>query len=215
MIGQSLFCVFEIGTVASRQALETISAMLVKHGLSTSDFSHDGRPARLGVVAKQLEAKGKPHFSISAGGVEYHLATVGGRYLQFIQIESPGEPDIPWGDWVDAFADYPGFLMAWVVDAEYNYWQNASDPLLYKDSSRSMKGLPTRPNGLPYPLAAIEIDTSRNPGRYVLRDGYIEAVGATMWVGQGYWAKTKISSGKRGTGTHLRANECLSPSCYS
>lgn len=31
------------------------------------------------------------------------------------------------------------------------------------------------------------VDTSRNPGRSVLRTGYIESVGSTMWLGSAFW----------------------------
>jgi len=50
-----------------------------------------------------------------------------------------------------------------------------------------MKGLPTRSNGLPPPLARMEIDTSHNPGRRVLRQGFVEAVGSPMWFGAPFW----------------------------
>ena len=42
-------------------------------------------------------------------------------------------------------------------------------------------------NGLLYPMTADIVDTSRNPGRSVLRTGYIESVGATMWLGSAFW----------------------------
>ena len=42
-------------------------------------------------------------------------------------------------------------------------------------------------NGLRYPLEQEIIDTSSNPGRRVLRKGYIEAVGAVMWLGESFW----------------------------
>jgi hypothetical protein len=31
------------------------------------------------------------------------------------------------------------------------------------------------------------IDTSHNPGRYRFRQGYLEAVGSTMWLGDDFW----------------------------
>uniref|UniRef100_UPI0019664676 hypothetical protein n=1 Tax=Chromobacterium haemolyticum TaxID=394935 RepID=UPI0019664676 len=34
----------------------------------------------------------------------------------------------------------------------------------------------------PFPLTQEVVDISKNPGRWVLRNGYIEAVGAFMWV---------------------------------
>ena len=45
-------------------------------------------------------------------------------------------------------------------------------------------------NGLPYPLEQKIIDVSANPGRRMFREGYIEAVGATMWLGPVFWPLT-------------------------
>ena len=47
-------------------------------------------------------------------------------------------------------------------------------------------------NGLPPPLDQMEIDTSGNPGRNVLRQGYIEAIGSTMWLGSLFWERTGV-----------------------
>lgn len=38
----------------------------------------------------------------------------------------------------------------------------------------------------------MEIDTSRNPGRNVLRQGYIEAIGSTMWLGNLFWERVGV-----------------------
>jgi hypothetical protein len=82
------------------------------------------------------------------------------------------------------------FRNARLFDEEYDFWQNAEDPLQYEVRGRSYKGLPMRPNGLPPPVEQLVIDTSRNPGRRVLRDGFIEAVGCPMWLGEGFWSIT-------------------------
>ena len=45
-------------------------------------------------------------------------------------------------------------------------------------------------NGLPFPLEQQIIDISNNPGRWELKQGYIESVGSTMWLGEQFWNKT-------------------------
>ena len=52
-----------------------------------------------------------------------------------------------------------------------------------------MDGLPMKSNGLPFPLEQQVVDTSRNPGRRVLRQGYVEAIGHRMWLGPEYFAR--------------------------
>jgi hypothetical protein len=80
--------------------------------------------------------------------------------------------------------------MAWIMDSEYDHWQNAQDPLEYTAAGKSHANLPMKSNGLPYPLEHKVIDASGNPGRWTFRDGYIEAVGAVMWLGQPFWQLT-------------------------
>ena len=68
-----------------------------------------------------------------------------------------------------------------------SYWQNAADQSLYICAGKDFSKLPMRSNGAPYPLEAMVIDTSQNPGRRVIRMGYIEAVGAVMWFSPLFW----------------------------
>lgn len=67
------------------------------------------------------------------------------------------------------------------------FWQSAEDLLHYKVRGRPWKHLPMKSNGLPPPLERTIVDISHNPGRWVFRDGFIEAVGAVMWFGERFW----------------------------
>ncbi|WP_404478523.1 hypothetical protein [Novosphingobium sp. BL-52-GroH] len=104
-----------------------------------------------------------------------------------------------WDVWVEPFLSEPSFVEAWVSDAEYDYWQNASDPLEFEAAGKSVDQLPLVSNGLPAPLDQMIVDTSSNPGRWIMRDGYIEAVGSTMWLGEKFFECV----GKEGNGTGL------------
>jgi hypothetical protein len=97
---------------------------------------------------------------------------------------------VAWDDWVPGFAGDADFVMACVVDVDYDHWQNANDPLEYEVVGKSYAHLPLRSNGMPYPLDGMEIDTSRNPGRWCFGMGYIEAVGARMWLAPSFWELT-------------------------
>ncbi|MDR6236880.1 hypothetical protein [Pseudomonas oryzihabitans] len=85
-----------------------------------------------------------------------------------------------------------GFVHAWVYDVEYDFWQNATDPLEYEAVGRSFSSFPMKDNGLPPPLGQMEIDISNNPGRNVFRQGYIEAIGSTMWLGDLFWGRVGV-----------------------
>ena len=81
-------------------------------------------------------------------------------------------------------------VSARIFDRDYNHWQNARDPLQYEVEGRDYSHLPMRHNNLPPPLDRMEIDTSRNPGRRVIRMGYVEAVSSHMWLGPLFWERT-------------------------
>lgn len=80
------------------------------------------------------------------------------------------------------------------MDATYDYWQSVDDPLLFVLAGRPTDGLPTRHNGLPPPLDQIVIDTTHNPGRTIVRDGYVEAIGHKMWLGPEFFRRVPGSS---------------------
>lgn len=54
-----------------------------------------------------------------------------------------------------------------------------------------------RNNGLPPPLERLIVDTSRNPGRRVLRQGYVEAIGHRMWLSAEFFRRVPDSSQDR------------------
>lgn len=99
-----------------------------------------------------------------------------------------------WDGWVDALKSAGEFVQAYVVDVEFDYWQNATDPLQYTGKNMPYEHLPMISNGLPPPLNRSVIDTSSNPGRRVLRKGYIEAVGSPMWLSDKFFDLTGADS---------------------
>ena len=91
---------------------------------------------------------------------------------------------------LDPLLNVRGMIQAWVADVDYDFWQNATDPLQYESAGRSLSGLSMKSNGLPPPLQQLEIDTSKNPGRKVFKPGYMEAVGNIMWLSDAFCGKT-------------------------
>lgn len=137
-----------------------------------------------------IKQKGKPHFVVKFSEGELDYIPVGGSELQLAIVEAcVAGMDDAWS-WIEPFAHSEAFRGGRLYDHEYDYWQNAHDLLQYKSVGRSYAGLPMKSNGLPYPLEQQIIDTSRNPGRRILRQGYVEAVGAVMWLGEQFWPLT-------------------------
>lgn len=106
-------------------------------------------------------------------------------YQTFLDEKQPG-PDI-WDDVAMSFVSHCGFRQAYIFDVEYDRWQNVTSIQSYELNDRDYSHLPLRHNNLPPPLDGMDIDISRNPGRWAFRQGYVEAVGSTMWLGGDFW----------------------------
>lgn len=91
---------------------------------------------------------------------------------------------------IEEFSKFEMFVMAWTVDHDYDHWQNVTSTQTYDLEGRDYSQLPLVDNGLPFPLNQMDVDTSNNPGRWVHRHGYVEAVSAQMWFSDRFWKLT-------------------------
>lgn len=155
-----------------------------------AECSLSGTECTLGNVDALIKNGKNPHFGITVSGMEFHYSHVRNFDHSLLWIRhAVQDVDDAWS-WVSPFASSTAFRQAWVYDDKYNYWQNAQDPLEYTAEGRSCAGLPMKSNGLPPPLGQMVIDTSVNPGRRVIRRGYVEAVASVMWLGSKFWTLT-------------------------
>lgn len=132
------------------------------------------------------------HFGITVNDMEFHYSHIRKFDHSLVWIRrAVQDSDDAWL-WIRPFASTTAFRQAWIYDDEYNYWQNAQNPLEYTAKGKSCAGLTLKSNGLPPPLEQMVIDTSENPGRRVLRHGYVETVASVMWLGNQFWNVTGI-----------------------
>ncbi len=161
---------------------------------SVGEVDFGGKFCRARDVAKRIERSGRPHFGVVWGDdrmLDYSHVT--NSELSFVSIQGCVRDEDDAEAWLEPFVAEKAFRQARLFDEEYEFWQNAEDPLQYEARGRSYEGLPMRSNGLPPPLEQMVIDTSRNPGRRILRRGFIEAVGCPMWLGESFWSITGTS----------------------
>jgi hypothetical protein len=177
-------------------ALELIQFTLRAGGGSTIYVEVGGENLPLTVVRRRLKSRNTIPFRLWSAGFEFHLASIRSHDIDFLSIRATHDPAPDWdGVWLPELIRHPDFVMAWIVDADYERWQNATDPAQYSAAGLSSAHLPTLSNGLPPPLERSIIDISLNPGRRMLRHGYIEVVGAVMWLGEHFWTLTSASPG--------------------
>ena len=132
--------------------------------------------------------KGKHFLPVEAGGLEFSFGNAAAyKHSILIIREKEVGASVSWETWLAAFLEVDGFVQARVVDVDYDYWQNVKDPQLYEMEGRSYGHLPMKSNGLPPPVERMEIDTSNNPGHWIICSGYREAIGSIMWLSPLFW----------------------------
>lgn len=174
------------GSVTPIDALNLLIGRMQAVGIETN-FAEGRKTISLSVLRKRVETKGTwGHLETVDLSLQYGVAA---SYEHcFVSIrEKVANAAGDWESWAMPFVMLDGFVEGWLVDVEYNHWQNAKDPIEYEAAGRDFSHLPMRSNGLPDPLGQMEIDTSRNPGRWLLRSGYVEAIGSTMWLSELFW----------------------------
>lgn len=191
MRSETLTFVYNIGKFDVELALRSIQSVLDEFGVPFTGFTLYGDPLLLTEALSRLKSRKRSTFNILGQGFEFDLSCVSTFHIDFQSITCAGGKTIPWERWASRFIGNPDFVMAWLADTEYEFWQSAEDPLQYTSKDRSFTHLPQKSNGLPPPLEQTVIDISRNPGRRVLRSGYCEVVGAIMWFGEAFWQRAK------------------------
>lgn len=149
-----------------------------------------GESIRFDEIGMAMAKQKPPHFGIIGSTADMSFSNVGKGTHSLLAVSGDRVTVERVAAAMPLLWAMRGFLQAWVNDVDYAYWQNATDPLQYKAKGKSTEGLPMRSNGLPPPLEQKEIDISGNPGRRVIRNGYVEAVAAHMWCHDHLWRMT-------------------------
>ena len=200
-----LECSFEIDKVAAKDMwllLSSARADVLPADL-VCDLNGSAHPVR--DVANRLAGDKKRYFTVKCGSGPIDYGPLGAFGLSRLQISGCIRSTEDACLWMDALVLLPSFMEGRLYEEEYEFWQNAKDPLEYKARNKPYDHLPMRSNGLPPPLEQSEIDTSANPGRRLLRKGFIEAVGSPMWLGAEFLSLVNVSE------SDLRSKDWLHP----
>jgi hypothetical protein len=189
---QEMTLVFAPKGIQESDVIEAAQRLFLKHGIPPSGFEFDGVASER-EISERMKRRTNPPTEVKGHGFTIEPAShVASWHLSRADIEAETPIQVPWDEWViELFNE--AFVMAWVADVDYQYWQNAENLLPYKTRGRPWKHLPLKSNGLPPPHEETIVDTSHNPGRWSLRHGFIEAVGAAMWFGERFWQVTGAS----------------------
>lgn len=194
---EKLKFVFAAYSISGVQVLAAFVGALNKLGLPAV-FSMHGVDVGVKALEKNISKKKSWPSGVVSNGLELRFGILPALAHSFLTIQEAGSTNkVAWEELAAPILSVNGIIQAWISDVEYDFWQNAKDPLEYECAGRSFSQLPQKTNGLPAPLTQMEIDTSGNPGRIELRQGYVEAIGSTMWLSDLFWervGKNKITT---------------------
>jgi len=173
----------------------------------TAECGFKNGTCRVGDIEGKIGTSLDSHFGLHIAGGEIHYGHVTNFDHSLIWVDGLVSDVQDADSWVRPFLAPNGFVQAWLYDRDYGLWQNAEELSVYEAHGRNYAGLPMRSNGLPPPLEDMVIDTSGNPGRRRLREGYVEAVGAVMWIGSGLLDKLNLKADDLLSQDWLRATE--------
>lgn len=176
--------VFEYNKIPAPEMWERLSVTHPELIQSNTQCDLYGSVVRASQVSSAMRRRSKPHFDVEFTKGTLSYAAVGNHHLSFAQVIKCVSDDEDAGRWLSEVISLEFFIQARAYDEEYDFWQNANDPLQYEARGRSLEGLKMFCDDA---LSHDFIDISLNPGRRVLRDGYIEALGHVMWVAPRFW----------------------------
>ena len=179
--------VFAHNSTDAVEAISLIGLEVDSLGLN-SEFAVYGKISTPKKAVQQAKRSGRPSFDIEFGTYNIGLCPIANREIDVLRITM--DPSRSIDEVFTRFVGIGDFVHAWAIDRDYNYWQNAFDPIQFDSAGRSYEGLSMKSNGWPPPREKLIIDVSQNPGREILRTGFVEAVGGVLWLSNVFHNRT-------------------------
>lgn len=174
-------CVFGMDGLSAGMAWDRVWPLLKAEADATSFRISDKLIPGDGIGA-WLRNSERATFSAENEEIKVAFATVDSFGISFLTICCKEPKSIGfWQELMDAL-NCDSLVSGRAFDGDTEFWQNAQDPIEYQAAGRSSSGLPMVSNGLPFPLEKNIIDISKNPYRRVLKSGYVESLGAVLWL---------------------------------
>ena len=180
---QTLRCIYPFESIDPADLWEDVRSVLKRLGKLSSSLAS-------GSTLRRVENPDCEHFGVFDERFEIDFAPTASPGIDQLFVTADSDEFVDHDIWIESLNQTHPLIQAFLFDVDYNYWQNANDPLLYTSKDRDYAHLPMKLNGWPPPLDRMVIDTSTNPGRWEFRNGFVEAVTSPLWLGSEFWRVT-------------------------
>ncbi len=185
--------VYDLESVDPVVLLGRIIEILGESGLGNSQWLMYGTEVPEEGLVASYKRTGRRGFLMSNALVQIHYNSLPMNEIDLLSLEGVETMSASPSDIIGALSKEGRFVMAWIANITYEYWQNADRPDEYESAGKRYDHLPMISNGLPFPLEKKVIDITGNPGRRVLSCGQVEAVGSEMWLGEKFLKMNGLS----------------------
>ncbi|MEM6689789.1 MAG: hypothetical protein AAF664_10205 [Planctomycetota bacterium] len=186
-----LRCVFAYRTVDPADLWSELFEIVDSLGRSSSRYSFYGRTRKPEGIVSTLQSSDRSSFDVSDDRFDFNFCPIAKHRLDQLIVTTTEEDLVDPYLWIKNLAATEILIQAFLFNDEYDFWQNATDPLQFRSHGRECDHLPMCSNGLPPPLEQTVIDVSKNPGKLSLRNGYIEGVSNPIWLGERFWDRVR------------------------
>ncbi len=196
MHSNCLEIIFELNQISALEMWD----LLIKHAdiVDGKVEFNDGVYYDSSKIESIIKKRHLDYFIIDGEKFETRFSVVGRYKHVLFSISSKEHVELKdWCNLINEIYSFKPFIQAMLVDCEYDHWQTAHDVIQYDAYNRSYEGLPMKSNDLPFPLEQMIIDTSKNPGRRILKDGYVEFVSSHMWVSEHFLELMPVNKEKK------------------
>ena len=187
--GNKLELVYRAEDFSVGAAWTGVEKELTNLGLGRDSYSSDGVETSAELLREKTSQPGSNGFHVDAQALVADCGIVRNRGLALVFIETMQLDGLLCRQWIQSLSGIGSFIQAQHVDVEYDFWQNATDPLQYRSLGKQLDHAALKYDA---ELDHQFVDISANPGRRVLQDGYVEAVASQMWFGDAFWRVSKM-----------------------
>jgi hypothetical protein len=153
--------------------------------------TRDGKVLQRGALERRLKSSKRGGLDVRSSCSKVDYARIGVRELSIVYIETTRHLPHSSGDALVTAFEPCGLVYARCYDAEFEYWQNAKDPVSFELAGRATSQLKIeRDPDIPDRMV---VRTRENPGRTVWGLRWKEAVGHVMWLPNRFWSSTNGS----------------------
>lgn len=187
---QELKMVFPYQSINCVYLSEAVVEWLKEIGI-TKNLKIDHRRVALEKIPERVDSGKYGDFFIETNRLDFRYHCIGSRSTISVKSISSETAEF-WDEVVKRFAHGDLLIQAYLIDVEYQYWQNQEGPDIYELKDKSHEHLRKIKRDAPRPHDDIIIDISQNPGRRVYtKNTVIEAVGGVMWLTDQFFEITK------------------------